>query len=216
MYQLNRPRIGAVSSSALLGQVLGITAVGFLITAATAYFTQGAPYAMAMIAMLVGFGFLIAISATRANPSLSLLMFYAFTACEGVGLGPVIGRYVRGAGPEVVVDAAVTTGLGMLVLAGVVSVMSFDFRKLSGIAFALLIGLVIAGVISIFVHFLHPAIYAWATLAVFTLLVLVDFGRIRAGGDGATAIELATSIYLDAINIFMALLQIFGLRSRDD
>jgi modulator of FtsH protease len=216
MYQLDRPRIGAVSSSALLGQVLGITAIGFLITAAAAYLTQGAPYGLGMIAMLVGFGFLIAISATRRNPAVSLLMFYAFTACEGIGLGPVIGRYVRGAGPDVVVEAAVTTGLGMIVLAGIVAVTSFDFRKLSGIAFGLLIGLVIAGIVSIFVHFLHPGLYAWATLAVFTLLVLVDFGRIRAGGDGATAIELATSIYLDAINIFMALLQIFGLRSRDD
>jgi modulator of FtsH protease len=216
MYQLDRPRLGAVSSSTLLGQVLGITAVGFLITAAAAYVTQGAPYGLAFIAMLVGFGFLIAISATRANPGLSLLMFYVFTACEGIGLGPVIGRYVRGAGPDVVVEAAVTTGLGMFVLAGVVAVTSFDFRKLSGIAFGLLIGLLIAGIVSIFVHFLHPGLYAWATLAVFTLLVLVDFGRIRAGGDGATAIELATSIYLDAINIFMALLQIFGLRSRDD
>ncbi len=216
MYQLDRPRVGAASSSALLGQVLGITAAGFLVTAAAAYLTQGAPYGLALVAMLVGFGFLIAISATRANPALSLVMFYLFTACEGVGLGPVIGRYVNGAGPEVVVDAAVTTGLGMFVLGGIVAVTSFDFRKLSGIAFGLLIGLVIAGIVSIFVHFLHPGLYAWATLAVFTLLVLVDFGRIRAGGDGATAIELATSIYLDAINIFMALLQIFGLRSRDD
>lgn len=216
MDHVDRPRIGAVSSSALLGQVLGITAVGFLITAAAAYLTQGAPYGLAMIAMLVGFGFLIAISATRANPALSLLMFYVFTACEGAGLGPVIGRYVRGAGGDIVVEAAVTTGLGMFVLAGIVAVTSFDFRKLSGIAFGLLIGLVIAGIISIFVQFLHPGLYAWATLAVFTVLVLVDFGRIRAGGDGATAIELATSIYLDAINIFMALLQILGLRSRDD
>ncbi len=216
MYQLDRQRTGAASSSALLGQVLGITAVGFLITAAGAYLTQGLPYGVAMIAMLVGFGFLIAISATRANPALSIGMFYAFTACEGIGLGPVIGRYVQGAGPDVVVEAAVTTGLGMAVLAGLVAVTSFDFRKLSGVAFGLLIGLVLAGIVSIFVHFLHPGLYAWATLAVFTLLVLVDFGRIRAGGDGATAIELATSIYLDAINIFMALLQILGLRSRDD
>ena len=143
MYQLNRPRIGVASSSTLLGQVLGITAVGFLITAAAAYLTQGAPYGLALIATLVGFGFLIAISGTRANPQLSLLMFYLFTACEGVGLGPMIGRYVNGLGSGVVVEAAVTTGLGMFVLAGIVAVTSFDFRKLSGIAFGLLIGVAV-------------------------------------------------------------------------
>jgi modulator of FtsH protease len=104
----------------------------------------------------------------------------------------------------------------MLTLAAVVALTSFDYRRLSGIAFAALIVLVIVGLISAFTHFLSPGVYSWATLAVFTVLVLVDFARIKAGGGGATAIELATSIYLDSINIFLALLQIFGGRSRDD
>ena len=43
-------------------------------------------------------------------------------------------------------------------------------------------------------------------------LVLIDFARLRAGGDGLTPVQMATSIYLDAINIFLALLQIFGGR----
>jgi len=196
--------------------VLGITGAGFLVTAVTSFLTQSFPTGFSFVAMLIGFGFLIAISGTRGNPALSMLMFYAFTACEGIGIGPTIGHYVRVDGSAVVVDAAATTGLGMLVLGAVVSLTSFDYRRLSGIAFGALIGLVIVGLISAFTHFLHPGLYAWATLAVFTLLVLVDFGRIRAGGGGATAIELATSIYLDAINIFLALLSIFGGRSRDD
>jgi modulator of FtsH protease len=217
MYQ-QQQRFGApaVSTASLLGQVLGMTGAGFLVSAVTAYLTQGFPYSASWIAMLVGFGFLIGISATRRNAGLSLLMFYAFTACEGVGIGPVVGAYARLDGSGVVVDAASTTGLGMLTLAAVVYLTSFDYRKLSGIAFGALIALVIVGLISAFTHFLHPGTYAWLTLGVFTLLVLVDFARIKAGNTGATAIELATSIYLDAINIFLALLQIFGGRSRDD
>jgi modulator of FtsH protease len=142
-------------------------------------------------------------------------MYYAFTACEGIGIGPVIANYARVDGSGVVVDAASTTGLGMLCLGGVVYLTSFDYRKLSGIAFGALIALVLVGLVSAFTHFLHPQVYAWLTLLVFTILVLVDFGRIRAGGGGSTAIELATSIYLDAINIFLALLSIFGNRRRD-
>jgi modulator of FtsH protease len=204
-----------VSAPAQLGQVLGLTGAGFLVTAVTAYLAQGFPYGASLIAMLVGFGFLIGISATRRNPAISLLLFYAFTACEGIGIGPVVASYARLDGSAVVVDAASTTGLGMLTLAAVVYLTSFDFRKLSGIAFGALIVLVIVGLISAFTHFLHPSVYAWGTLAVFTLLVLVDFARIKAGNSGATSIELATSIYLDAINIFLALLQIFGGRRRD-
>ncbi len=218
MYGQQQSRLGApaVSTAPLLGQVLGITGAGFLVTAVTSYLTQGFPFGASLIAMLVGFGFLIGISATRSNPGLSMLMFYAFTACEGIGIGPVIGNYVRIDGSGVVVDAAATTGLGMFVLGGLVYLTSFDYRRLSGIAFGALVGLIVVGLISAFTHFLHPGFYAWATLAVFTLLVLVDFGRIRAGGAGASAIDLATSIYLDSINIFLALLSIFGGRSRDD
>lgn len=218
MYQSQRSPYSSTTSTtaSLLGQVLGITAAGFLVTAVTSYLAAGLPHGIGLVAMLIGFGFLIGISAARRNPALSLLLFYAFAACEGVGIGPVIANYTRVNGSGVVVDAASTTGLGMAVLAALVYLTSFDYRKLSGIAFGALIGLVIVGLIAAFTHFLHPGIYAWATLAVFTLLVLVDFGRIRAGGDGATAIELATSIYLDAINIFLALLSIFGGRSRDD
>ena len=54
------------------------------------------------------------------------------------------------------------------------------------------------------------------TLVIFTGLVLIDFARLRAGGDGLTPVLMATSIYLDAINIFLALLQIFGGRRSSD
>ncbi|MDQ2908844.1 MAG: Bax inhibitor-1 family protein, partial [Candidatus Eremiobacteraeota bacterium] len=207
--------VPVASSSSLLSQVLGITGAGFVVTAATGYLARGFPYGASLVAMLVGFGFLIAISGTRRNPGLSMLMFYAFTACEGIGIGPIVATYARIDGSAVVVNAASTTGLGMLALGGIVALTSFDYRRLSGIAFGALIALVLVGLISAFTHFLHPQVYSWLTLVVFTLLVLVDFARIRAGGAGATAIQLATSIYLDAINIFLALLRIFGAGNRD-
>jgi FtsH-binding integral membrane protein len=47
------------------------------------------------------------------------------------------------------------------------------------------------------------------------VLIVVDFMRIRNGGDGASAVELSVSIYLDGLNVFLALLSIFGGRSRD-
>jgi modulator of FtsH protease len=164
--------------------------------------------------MLAGFGLLFAISATRANDGLSLLLFYLFAACEGIGIAPVIGGYVRGVGPEIVVEAAATTGLGMLTLGCIAFLASFDFRRWQNLAFGLLIGLVLVGFLSIFVHFLHPQLYAWAMLGVFTVVTLVDFARIRAGGDGLSSVQMAVQIYLDGINIFMAILQILGMRGR--
>jgi modulator of FtsH protease len=78
-----------------------------------------------------------------------------------------------------------------------------------------LLGVLLLGIISIFFHFLQPDTYSWLILGVFTLLTVGDFARIRAGGDGQSAVTLALSIYLDAINIFLAILQLMGGRRRD-
>lgn len=216
MYQRPQSHVRVANAPSLLGQVLGITAVGFLITALATYLFPATPRMIGIVAMLAGFGLLFAINGTRANGGLSLLLFYAFTFAEGIGIAPVIAAYIRVDGPGVVIDAATTTGFGMLILGAIAFTFSVDWRRFQGIAFGALMALVIVGLLSAFFHFLHPGVYAWATLAIFTLLTLVDFSRIRAGGDTFTPVQLAVQIYLDAINIFLAFLQIFGNRSSRD
>jgi FtsH-binding integral membrane protein len=208
------PAVAAGSGINLLGQVLGITGVGFLITAVAAYLFRGISYGGGMMALFAGFLLLFVMNAVRNSPQIALLWFYAFTFLEGIGLAPVIAAYVNAIGPDVVVNAAATTGFGMLVLGGVAFVFSVDWRRFSGIALGLLVALVLVGFVSIFTHWVHPDTYSWLTLGVFTLLTLVDFSRIRAGGDGLTPVQLAVAIYLDAINIFLALLELFASRSR--
>jgi modulator of FtsH protease len=214
-YSGYQPGAAVASTPALLGQVLGITGVGFLITALAAYLFHDVSQNVAMIAVFVGLFMIFIMNSVRRNPAVALLWFYAFTFVEGVGIAPIISYYAQ-TNPEVVVDAAATTGFGMLVLGGVAFTFSVDWRRFQGIAFGLLLVLVLVGIASIFFHFINPGVYAWATLGIFTLLTLVDFSRIRAGGDGLTAVDLAVSIYLDGLNIFIALLQLFGMRSRDD
>jgi modulator of FtsH protease len=206
----------AIPVQSLLGQVLGITALGLLITAAASYVLQNVAYGIALVSLIAGFLVLLAINATRANEALSLTLFYVFAFLEGIGIAPVITHYVQTIGPDVVVQAASTTGLGMLALACVVYATGLDLRRFQGYVFLALIGLVLVGVVSAFTHWVHPTTYAWFTLAIFTFLVLIDFARIRAGGDGYSPVQLAVQIYLDAINIFLAILQLLGSRRSDD
>ncbi|MBV8373624.1 MAG: Bax inhibitor-1/YccA family protein [Candidatus Eremiobacteraeota bacterium] len=206
----------AIPTHSLLAQVLGITSLGLGVTALAAWVAQGVAPGLGLVAMIVGFILLFSIYGTRANEALSLTLFYAFAFCEGVGIAPVIGQYVHAVGPGVVVNAAVTTALGMLALAAVVYATGLDLRRFQGIFMIALLGLIVVGIVSIFVRFIHPETYAWLTLVIFAGLVLIDFARIRAGGDGLTPVLMATSIYLDAINIFLALLQIFGGRRSND
>jgi modulator of FtsH protease len=219
-YQKPRYQAQAVRPASVLGQVLGITGVGFLVTALAAYVCNQyvqLPRMGGFIAMLVGFGLLFAIRGSdQRNPALSLLFFYLFAAAEGVGISPIIDSYLRIDGPAVVVNAATCTGLGMFCLGLIAYTFSIDWRRFSGVALGLLLGLILVGVISAFTHFLHPGVYAWATLGVFTLLTLIDFSRIRAAGMADSPVLLAVQIYLDALNIFIALLQIFGMRSQRD
>lgn len=204
----------AIPAQHLLGQVLGITALGLLITAFAASLFHGVSPVAGFIALIVGFILLFVINATRANLAVSLALFYAFTFLEGIGIAPVVTYYARLDGPEIVTQAAMTTGLGMFALGAVVYATGLDLRRFAGYFYLALIALVLAGIVSVFTHWVHPTTYSWIVLVIFSGLVLIDFARIRAGGDSLTAVQLAVQIYLDAINIFLAVLQLLSGRRR--
>jgi modulator of FtsH protease len=200
-----------ISTPALLGQVLGITAVAFLITAVGSYLFRGLPSSYGIVGCIASFVLLFAVMATRNNPAVALVLFYGFAFAEGVFLAPLIAHYTQtDAGTTVVVQAAGTTGVGMLAIGAVAYAISVDYRKLSGIGLVALLALIVVSVVNVFFHVVHPTTIAWLTLGIFTIITLADFARIRAGGAGSTPVELALSIYLDALNIFLALLRIFG------
>ncbi len=204
------PREGAAS---LLAKVLGITSLGFLITAAGVYTAPAWSMLPGIIAVL---GLVLAITfARRANATLALGLFLALTYFMGWEIAPIIHRYVQTAGPQVVFNAAATTGLGMAAMGCVAYLFQINYRRVAGIGMAALLLLIVAGIASMFFHFMTPDTYSWLTLGIFTLLTVGDFARIRAGGDGQSAVSLSLSIYLDAINIFLAVLQLMGGRRRD-
>ena len=216
MYPQVEPRVIDASftrTAPLLAKVLGITAVGFIITAGG---VVTAPATGTLLPMIAVFGLIFAISYTRRkNPAVGLSLFFLLSYFMGWMIGPLIHAYIRTIGIGVVFNAAATTGLGMGAMGIVAYMFQINYRKLLGFATAALLGLVLIGLVSIFFHFLSPDTYSWLTLAVFTALTIGDFARIRAGGDGMGAVSLALSIYLDAINIFLALLQLMGGRRRN-
>jgi modulator of FtsH protease len=197
-------------TTSLLAKVLGITAVGFLITA---FGVATAPAWGTFVGFIAVIGLVFAINLTRkANPALGLGLFFVLAYFMGWEIGPLIQRYIRTFGTGMVFNAAATTGAGMAVMGCISYLFNINYRRIAGIGFAALLLLIIAGIASMFFHFLTPDTYSWLTLGVFTLLTVGDFARIRAGGDGASAVSLALSIYLDSINIFLAVLQLMGGR----
>jgi len=201
------------ATASLLAKVLAITSLGFLITALG---VASAPVWGTFVGMIAVFGLIFAITfARKQSPALALGLFLALTYFMGWEIGPLIQHYIRNFGIGLVFNAAVTTSLGMACMGIVAYLFNVNYRAITGIATAALLGVILLGIVSMFFHFLQPDTYSWLILGVFTLLTIGDFARIRAGGDGQSAVSLSLSIYLDAINIFLAVLQLLSGRRRN-
>ena len=203
------------ATSSLLSQVLVIASLGFFVSGAgrvaRAPMLAGGAFWLCVIATFV---LIFAIRATRNTPALSFGLFLLLALAMGFEISPWINLLLHTGHSNAVFNAAITTAVGMGCLGIVAQFAHFDYRKVGGIAMAALLALILVGILSAFFHFISPGFYSYATLVIFSVLVVVDFMRVRQGGDGATAIELALSIYLDGINLFLALTRIFS-GSRD-
>jgi FtsH-binding integral membrane protein len=201
-------------TASLLAKVLAITSFGFLVTA---FGVATAPPWGMLPGVIAVFGLIFAINYARrrSSPALALGLFLALTYFMGWEIGPLIHRYIHSFGSALVFQAALTTGLGMAAMGCVAYLFNINYRRIAGIGFAALLVLILLGIASMFLHFMTPSTYSWLTLGIFALLTVGDFARIRAGGDGQSAVSLSLSIYLDAINIFLAVLQLLSGRRRD-
>ncbi|MGI4758908.1 MAG: Bax inhibitor-1/YccA family protein [Janthinobacterium lividum] len=205
------PREG---TAPLLAKVLGITALGFFVTA---FGVATAPMWSMVPGLIAVFILIFAINgARRKSEGVALGLFLALAYFMGWEIAPIIGMYLRGFGAPLVLNAALTTGVGMVAMGCVSYLFGINYRRVAGVATAALLALILVGIASMFLHFMPPTLYSWLALGIFTLLTVADFSRIRAGGDGMSATQLAVGIYLDAINIFLIVLQLFSGRSRRD
>ena len=209
---VNGVRVVEANTATLLGKVLWITTAGFLFTALGAFLappTLGISY---LLVVLLNFGLIFAISAAaRRSSGWGLTLFYVFTLLMGVQISPILNQYLHSTnGPTIVFQAAITTALGMAAMAIIAQFANFNYMKVGRIAIYALMGLILIGIIGLFVHFVQLGVYAWLSLIIFSVLLLVDFMRLRDRGQAYGAVQMSLSIYLDALNIFLALLQIFG------
>ena len=185
--------VEAESTPRLLAKVLGMVSIAFAVMAAGSYVSLSIPPGLAFLVMIGNFITLFAIRATRANSARQVPLFYLFALLMGVGLGPTIHHYLGHGGPQLIAEAAGTTGIGLAMLGTFAYAVSLDWRKITAIGSFFLIGLIVLSIVLIFFHFVAPTTFDWLILGVF-------------------AAELALSIFLDGVNIFLAVLDIFGRR----
>ena len=225
-YPVNPARLGVRPAPALVQQMLigefGWMFAGMLLTAGVSWLVVSSPSLMASVEslwlpLLIG-QFILAMAIqgliNRVSPMVSLLLFFVYAASMGLVIGVIVQLYTQ----ESVAAAFLSTAamFGGASLYGAVT--KRDLSKMGGLLVMGLIGLIVASLVNIF---LHSSPLGWAIsiigVLIFVGLTAWDVQRIVTGqyaamvksAERATVIA-ALHLYLDAINLFLFLLRIFG------
>jgi FtsH-binding integral membrane protein len=210
------PTASRDQTATLFGQVM------WLVALAAGFFTLGC-YAgrnlspgWSIVWFIAGFGCLIAINFTvrRAESggraAVALLMGVGLFL--GLAMGPAVAYYST-TSPQAVWQAAGATALFMAGFGALGYATRRDLSAVGRISFFALIALILFGIVLIFVRI--PAaemLYSILGLVIFAGLTMFDFQRLRRGRGITSAPLLAASIFLDALNVFLFFLRIFGGR----
>lgn len=195
----------------LFGRVMALVAVTVGFATLGVYLARNAGGAMWFIAWLLALGCLVGLNVANARGShgLALVLLLAFGLLIGASVSTTVNYYSE-TDPTAVRQAFGATALFVGGLGAGGYATRRDLSFLYRLAFWLLLGLIVAGVLLIFVRI--PSFYtAWsiAGLAVFGLYTVIDFNRLRRAGEGE-AIPLAAGIFLDVLNVFLLFLRLFG------
>lgn len=200
----------AASSRVVFGQVMWLVAATVACAALGAYLGKNMSGGGSLLLFLPALGCIIGLNfAARKNQMLAVGLLFGAGLFLGLAVAPVLSYYAS-AHPAVLWQSAAATALTV----GAMGAYGYATRKdLSswsrGLFFALL-GLIVVGIVMMFVNIPGGnTIYALAGIGIFSAYTIFDFNRLRRA-DGAMAVPIAASIFLDVFNIFLLFLTLFG------
>ncbi|MEQ4311849.1 Bax inhibitor-1/YccA family protein [Pseudomonas syringae] len=167
--------------------------------------------------VLIGFYGLFFLTNKLRDSVWGLVSTFALTGFMGFLLGPILNRYLGMAGgAEVVSSAFAMTALVFGGLSAYVLITRKDMSFLGGFitaGFFVLLGAVIA---SMFFQISGLQLAISAGFVLFSsVCILFQTSAIIQGGE-RNYIMATVSLYVSIYNLFISLLQIFGIMSRDD
>ena len=205
---LSRMSMGILATLVFAALVNGLGLVPVLFSGLFGYVIVFAPLAMSLY--LAWRGDSLSESAIKA-------WYFAFATAMGLSLSLIFAIYTSASIAQALIGTTVSFGA----LAGWGYFTKRDISGWGPFLFAGVIGLIVAGVVNIFV----ASTALQMTLNVLTILIFLgltayDMNRIRNMFWGATESEVgrmqwfaALSLYINFINIFVSLLQLFGNRN---
>ena len=197
--------------------VINSMVISFLISSSPtlmAFFFTGVMKWIVMFAPLVAI-LVMSFGIQKLNRSQAILALHGFAALMGLSFATIFVVFTVG--------SIVSAFMGAAVLFGTLSLYGYftkrDLTSIGQFMFVGLIAIVIASIINIFVGSPVAAMVISAlAIIIFLGLTAYDTQNIRQmvsieGYNGNTEVIGALSLYLNFINIFLSLLQLFGNRN---
>lgn len=169
-----------------------------------------------MLIFVAEFAALFGLMFSRSKPGLNIAMLFVFTFLTGLAITPLLGLVLAKNG-----SAGVVAAFGMTtIIFGVMSIYGVktrrDLASMGKMLFIALIVVMVCSIVNIFVLSMEfQAIIAGAAALLFSAYVAYDTQNIIRGLYDSP-VDAAISLYLDFYNIFVSILQLFGITNSRD
>ena len=207
-----------------MGRVYGHMSLAVIVSMLVSYFVGTSPellqfFFTGILKWIVIFAPLVAIFGISYvlgnNPSkgIAQLCLHGFAALMGLSFATIFAVFTMG--------SIVSAFMGAAILFGVMSVYGYftkkDLSSMGQLMFVGLIAIVIASIVNIFIgSTVMQMVISALAIIIFLGLTAYDTQRIReaVSVDTSPAVEVtgALTLYMDFINLFLNLLQLFGDR----
>ena len=195
----------------VFGQVMGLVAVTLGFLALGAYIGRDLSGGVGIAFFIGGLGciFGLNIASSRGREQLATTLLFGLGLLLGLSLGPVLSSYAQ-ADPSALWQAAGVTGGFVASLGTVGYATRRDLSSWYRVLFVALLALLVFGIVAIFVSIPHAnVIWSVGGLVIFGGFTIFDFNRLRRAGR-ESAVPIAASIFLDVLNVFLFMLELFG------
>ncbi|MGI0406836.1 Bax inhibitor-1/YccA family protein [Helicobacter himalayensis] len=169
-----------------------------------------------MLIFIAEFAALFGLMFSRSKPGLNIAMLFIFTFLTGLAITPLLGIVIakNGAGAVVSAFGMTTIIFGVMSIFGVKT--KKDLASMGKMLFISLIVVLVCSIVNIFLgNPMFQTLIAGAVAILFSVYVAYDTQNIIRGLY-SSPVDAAIALYLDFYNIFVSLLQLFGIfGSRD-
>ena len=166
-----------------------------------------------MLFFILQFALIIFASFASRRPGLNMVALFSFTTVSGLTLGPLLYQV----GPSIAAEAFALTAITFAGLSLYVVYSKKDFSFMSGFLMTGLIVIIVGGLLNMFfiqsgmMHF----VMSGASVLLFSGFILYDTSNILRYYGTDEYVSATLALYLDILNLFIALLSILGIMSDD-